>query len=132
MNKVRLNLAVEEGVPELLTELAGSERQRGAYISELVKGGGMKDILVVMTLTSVLDYLESAKKIDAAKAAGQDEYTLKGQVLLNEQIVETLTMVTSGETILASDIIAFCRTRARLDNMWYGAVARENMKKGVG
>ena len=34
---VRLNLSVDDDVPDLLTELAGSERRRGEYISALVR-----------------------------------------------------------------------------------------------
>lgn len=34
----RLNLAVEEGIGDLLTELAGGERKRGQYLSDLVRG----------------------------------------------------------------------------------------------
>jgi hypothetical protein len=34
----RLNLAVDDGVGELLTQLAGGERKRGQYLSDLVRG----------------------------------------------------------------------------------------------
>jgi hypothetical protein len=34
----RLNLAVDEGVGDMLTALAGGERKRGAYLSDLIKG----------------------------------------------------------------------------------------------
>lgn len=34
----RLNLAVDEGIGELLTHLAGGERRRGAYLSDVVRG----------------------------------------------------------------------------------------------
>ena len=34
----RLNLAVDEGIGELLTQLAGGERRRGAYLSDVVRG----------------------------------------------------------------------------------------------
>lgn len=33
----RLNLVVEDGIPELLTALAGGERRRGQWLSDLVK-----------------------------------------------------------------------------------------------
>ncbi len=34
----RLNLAVDDGIGELLTQLAGGERKRGQYLSDLVRG----------------------------------------------------------------------------------------------
>ena len=34
----RLNLAVDDGVGELLTRLAGGERKRGGYLSDLIRG----------------------------------------------------------------------------------------------
>ena len=34
---VRMNIVVADGIPELLTELAGGERRRGDWISETVK-----------------------------------------------------------------------------------------------
>lgn len=34
---VRMNLNVEKDVPELLTELAGSKRKMGDYLSQVVK-----------------------------------------------------------------------------------------------
>ena len=36
-DKVRLNLTVEADIPDMLTELADSERWRGAYVSKLVR-----------------------------------------------------------------------------------------------
>lgn len=33
----RLNLIVEDGISDLLTELAGGERKRGQYVTNLVK-----------------------------------------------------------------------------------------------
>lgn len=37
----RLNLAVDDGVGNLLTELAGGERRRGQYLSDVVRGLAM-------------------------------------------------------------------------------------------
>ena len=37
MNKERLNLSVDEGVGDLLTKLAGGERKRGDYLSQLLR-----------------------------------------------------------------------------------------------
>lgn len=34
----RLNLAVDDGVGDMLTALAGGERKRGEYVSALVRG----------------------------------------------------------------------------------------------
>jgi hypothetical protein len=34
----RLNLSVDDGVSDLLTELAGGERKRGQWLSDLVRG----------------------------------------------------------------------------------------------
>lgn len=34
----RLNLMVDEGISDLLTELAGGERKRGQWLSDLVRG----------------------------------------------------------------------------------------------
>ena len=34
----RLNLAVDDGIGDLLTQLAGGERKRGQYLSDLVRG----------------------------------------------------------------------------------------------
>jgi hypothetical protein len=34
----RLNLAVDDGVGDLLTRLAGGERKRGQWLSDLVRG----------------------------------------------------------------------------------------------
>lgn len=34
----RLNLAVDDGIGDLLTELAGGERKRGQWLSDLVRG----------------------------------------------------------------------------------------------
>lgn len=34
---VRMNLVVDEEVPALLAELAGGERQKGAYLSKMVR-----------------------------------------------------------------------------------------------
>lgn len=34
----RLSLVVEDGVGALLTQLAGGERRRGQYVSDLVRG----------------------------------------------------------------------------------------------
>lgn len=34
----RLNLAVDDGIGDLLTQLAGGERKRGAYLSDLIRG----------------------------------------------------------------------------------------------
>ena len=34
----RLNLSVDDGVGELLTDLAGGERRRGQWLSDLVRG----------------------------------------------------------------------------------------------
>lgn len=33
----RLNLSVEDGIGDLMTELAGGSRQRGAWLSQIVK-----------------------------------------------------------------------------------------------
>ena len=33
----RLNLVVEDGIPEMLTTLAGGERKRGQWLSDMVK-----------------------------------------------------------------------------------------------
>lgn len=38
MSSERLNLAVDDGVGDLLTRLAGGERKRGAWLSDLVRG----------------------------------------------------------------------------------------------
>ena len=38
MSDRRLNLAVDEGIGELLTQLAGGERRRGAFLSDVVRG----------------------------------------------------------------------------------------------
>lgn len=37
MNKERLNLSVDEGIGDLLTKLAGGERKRGDYLSQLLR-----------------------------------------------------------------------------------------------
>lgn len=34
----RLNLAVDDGIGDLLTRLAGGERKRGAYLSDVIRG----------------------------------------------------------------------------------------------
>lgn len=34
----RLNLAVDDGIGDLLTKLAGGERRRGQYLSDVVRG----------------------------------------------------------------------------------------------
>jgi hypothetical protein len=34
----RLNLAVEDGTGDMLTRLAGGERKRGQYLSDIVRG----------------------------------------------------------------------------------------------
>lgn len=34
----RLNLAVDDGIGDLLSQLAGGERKRGQYLSDLVRG----------------------------------------------------------------------------------------------
>lgn len=34
---VRMNLTVEDDIPEKLSALAGSERKRGAYLSEIIR-----------------------------------------------------------------------------------------------
>lgn len=34
----RLNLMVDEGISDLLTQLAGGERRRGAYLSDVIRG----------------------------------------------------------------------------------------------
>ena len=34
----RLNLSVEDGIGDLLSELAGGERKRGQWLSDLVRG----------------------------------------------------------------------------------------------
>lgn len=39
----RLNLLVEDGVGDLLTKLAGGERKRGQYLSELLTGMAATD-----------------------------------------------------------------------------------------
>lgn len=38
MSERRLNLAVDEDIPDLLTALAGGERKRGAYLSDVIRG----------------------------------------------------------------------------------------------
>lgn len=38
MGERRLNLAVDEDIPDLLTRLAGGERKRGAYLSDVIRG----------------------------------------------------------------------------------------------
>jgi len=40
----RLNRMVEDGIADLLTELAGGERRRGAWLSDLVRGMSMQGI----------------------------------------------------------------------------------------
>ena len=37
MNKERLNLSVDEGIGDLLSKLAGGERKRGDYLSQLLR-----------------------------------------------------------------------------------------------
>lgn len=34
----RLNLAVDDGIGDLLTRLAGGERKRGAFLSDVIRG----------------------------------------------------------------------------------------------
>lgn len=38
MSERRLNLAVDEDIPDLLTMLAGGERKRGAFLSDVIRG----------------------------------------------------------------------------------------------
>lgn len=38
MSERRLNLAVDEDIPDLLTALAGGERRRGRYLSDVIRG----------------------------------------------------------------------------------------------
>jgi hypothetical protein len=47
----RLNLAVDDGIGTLLTELAGGERRRGQYLSMLVRGLIMADDAATSTVT---------------------------------------------------------------------------------
>ena len=34
---VRMNLSVEDDIPDLLTELSGSERKRGEYLTRIIR-----------------------------------------------------------------------------------------------
>lgn len=62
----RLNLAVENGVGEMLTELAGGERRRGQWLSDLVQA------MHAQQQTAIGNDLETVK-LAMAGLAGQQK-----------------------------------------------------------
>lgn len=61
---VRINLTVDDDIPELLTQLAGSERKRGEYLSiklrELFDGERIRKEDASMQNEFVMDSIRSA------------------------------------------------------------------------
>lgn len=79
----RINLVVGADVPDILSELAGSARKRGDYITQLVRAihSGQQDILI--------DVTPKQPRLNLASIISKQE-ELEGRVRkLEEQLAET-------------------------------------------
>ena len=83
----RLNLAVDDGIGDMLSRLAGGERKRGSYLSDLVRG---------LAATQGRPDADPLTLEMAVKGMAGQLQTLAGRVAILENTVAVLVADRSG------------------------------------
>jgi hypothetical protein len=71
----RLTLVVEDGINDMLTELAGGERRRGQYLSDIIKG---------MVMTRGMPGVDAQTLLFAVRGVTGQMQGLEGRVAMIE------------------------------------------------
>jgi hypothetical protein len=83
----RLNLMVDEGVGDLLTELADGERRRGQYLSDVVRG---------LAMTRGMPGADVQTLIYAVRGVTGQVHTLEGRLAVAESQIAAMRAEGAG------------------------------------